>query len=67
MISYCDKVLHTKKTNIALCVLAMLIGAAVMVLLVLSGSIGVMTSLYIAVYQMLWLIPMLLSSKMFIR
>lgn len=67
VISYCDKVLHTKKTNIALCVLAMLIGAAVMVLLVLSGSIGVMTSLYIAVYQMLWLIPMLLSSKMFIR
>lgn len=67
VISYCDKVLHTKKTNIALCVLAMLIGAAVMVLLVLSDSIGVMTSLYIAVYQMLWLIPMLLSSKMFIR
>ena len=48
-------------------VLAMLIGAAVMVLLVLSDSIGVMTSLYIAVYQLLWLIPMLLSSKMFIR
>ena len=45
----------------------MLIGAAVMVLLVLSDSIGVMTSLYIAVYQLLWLIPMLLSSKMFIR
>lgn len=67
VISYCDKVLHTKKTNIALCVLAMLIGAAVMVLLVLSSSIGVMTSLYIAVYQLLWLIPMLLSSKMFIR
>lgn len=67
VISYCDKVLHTKKTNIALCVLAMLIGAAVMVLLVLSDSIGVMTSLYIAVYQLLWLIPMLLSSKMFIR
>ena len=67
MISYCDKVLHTKKTNIALYVLAMLIGAAVMVLLTLSGSIGVMTSLYIALYQLLWLIPMMLSSKMFIR
>ena len=67
VISYCDKVLHTKKTNIALYVLAMLIGAAVMVLLTLSGSIGVMTSLYIALYQLLWLIPMMLSSKMFIR
>lgn len=67
VISYCDKVLHTKKTNIALYVLAMLIGAAVMVLLTLSGSIGVMTSLYIALYQLLWLVPMLVSSKMFIR
>lgn len=67
VISYCDKVLHTKKTNIALYVLAMLIGAAIMTLLVLSGSVSVMTSLYIAVYQLLWLIPMLLASKMFIR
>ena len=67
VISYCDKVLHTKKTNIALYILAMLIGAAVMVLLTLSGSIGIMTSLYIALYQLLWLVPMLVSSKMFIR
>jgi len=67
IISYCDKVLHTKKTNIALAILAILVGAAVMLLLVLSGSIGIMNSLYIILYQLLWLVPMLLSTKMFIR
>ncbi len=67
IISYCDKVLHTKKTNIALAILAILVGAAIMLLLVLSGSIGVMNSLFIIIYQLLWLVPMLLSSRMFIR
>lgn len=67
IISYCDKVLHTKKTNIALAILAILVGAAIMMLLVLSGSIGIMNSLFVIIYQLLWLVPMLLSSKMFIR
>ncbi len=67
IISYCDKVLHTKKTNIALAILAILIGAAIMLLLVLSGSIGIINSLYIILYQLLWLVPMLVSSRMFIR
>ena len=67
IISYCDKVLHTKKTNIALAILAIIIGAAIMLLLVLSGSIGIVNSLYIILYQLLWLIPMLLSTRMFIR
>lgn len=67
IISYCDKVLHTRKTNMALAILAILVGAVIMLLLVLSGSIGIMNSLYVMLYQLLWLIPMLFSSKMFIR
>ncbi len=67
IISYCDKVLHTRKTNIALAILAILIGAAIMLLLVLSGSIGIANSLFIMIYQLLWLIPMMISSKVFIR
>lgn len=67
IISYCDKVLHTRKTNMALAILAILVGAAIMLLLVLSGSIGIMNSLYVMLYQLLWLIPMLFSSGMFIR
>ena len=67
VISYCDKVLHTRKTNIALNVLAIIIGAAVMTLLILADSIGLMSSVFIILYQLLWLVPMLLSSKIFVR
>jgi len=67
VISYCGKVLHTKKTNIALSVLSVMIGTAILVLLLLSQSMGSLNSLFIAVYQLIWLIPMTISSRMFIR
>ncbi len=67
VISYCEKVLRTKKTNIALSVLSVMIGAAILVLLLLSGSMAVVNSLYIAIYQIIWMIPLAISSRMFIR
>lgn len=67
VISYCGKVLHTKKTNIALSVLSVMIGTAILVLLLLSDSLETLNSLFIALYQLIWLIPMMLSSKMFIK
>ena len=67
VISYCEKVLRTRKTNIALSVLSVLIGAAILALLLLSDSMGLLNSLYIAVYQLIWMIPLAISSKMFIR
>lgn len=67
VISYCEKVLRTRKTNIALGVLSVMIGAAILVLLLLSDSMGLLNSLYIAIYQLIWMIPLAISSKMFIR
>ncbi|MBQ4354279.1 MAG: hypothetical protein IJC71_05235 [Clostridia bacterium] len=67
VISYCGKVLHTKKTNIALSVLSVMIGVAILILLLLADSLATLSSLFIAVYQLIWLIPMMISSKMFIR
>lgn len=67
VISYCGKVLHTKKTNIALSVLSVFIGVAILALLILSDSVDSISSLFIAIYQLIWLIPMIISSKMFIR
>jgi len=67
VISYCEKVLRTKKTNIALSVLSVMIGAAILVLLLLSNSMGLLNSLYIAIYQLIWMIPLAISSRMFIR
>lgn len=67
VISYCEKVLRTRKTNIALSVLSVMIGAAILVLLLLSNSMGLLNSLYIAIYQLIWMIPLAISSRMFIR
>ncbi len=67
IVSYCGKVLHTKKTNIALSVLSVMIGVAILLLLTLANSLDSMNSLFIAVYQLIWLIPMYISSKVFIR
>jgi hypothetical protein len=67
VISYCGKVIHTKKTNIALSVLSVMISVVLLALLVLAGYADRLNSLVIAVYQLIWLIPMVISSKMFIR
>lgn len=67
IISYCGKVLHTKKTNIALSTLSIMIGIAILALLLFSGSISVVSSLFVALYQLVWIIPMMISSRMFIR
>ena len=67
IISYCGKVLHTKKTDIALGVLSVMIGIAILVLLMLADSLTVLTSLLIVIYQLIWLIPITIASKVFIR
>ncbi len=67
VITYCGKVLHTKKTDIALGVLSVMIGAAILVLLLLAESLSVLSSLLIVLYQLVWLIPITIASKVFIR
>ncbi len=67
VISYCDKVLHTRRANIALCILSLIIGVAIIGFMLLSNSVGIINSLFIAIYHLLWIVPMVLSAKVFIR
>jgi cation transport ATPase len=67
VITYCGKVLHTKKTDIALGVLSLMISTALLVLLLLSNSLTILTSLLIVVYQIFWIITIAIASKVFIR
>ena len=67
VITYCGKVLHTKKTDVALGVLSVMIGAAILILLLLAESLSVLSSLLIVLYQLVWLIPITIASKVFIR
>ena len=67
IISYCEKVKRARKTNTALGVLSVIISVALMLLIVLSGSIDSLSSAIIALHQLLWIIPMIIASKVYIR
>ncbi len=67
VIAYCGKVLRTKKTHIALSVLAVLITTAIVVILELADLLGGMNSLLVTLYQLVWLIPTMITSRVFIR
>jgi len=67
VISYCGKVLHTKKTNIAMSTLSIMIGVAILALLLITNATGIVNSLFIALYQLIWIIPMAISARMFVR
>ncbi|MBE6726010.1 MAG: hypothetical protein E7576_12620 [Ruminococcaceae bacterium] len=67
VIAYCGKVLRTKKTHIALTVLSILVGASIVTILELAGLLTGVSSLVVILYQLAWLIPMLITSRVFIR
>ncbi len=67
LIPYCDKTIHTKRTCIALTIMSMIISTMLLVIFGLSSSLGNINSLYIAAYNLVWLIPPFIASKLFIR
>ncbi len=67
VISYCGKVLRTKKTHIALSVLAVIITASIVTILELANLLTGMNSLLITLYQLIWLVPTMITSRVFIR
>ena len=44
-----------------------MVGAAILILLLLAESLSVLSSLLIVLYQLVWLIPITIASKVFIR
>ncbi len=66
-LAYCDKVQHITKTNIVIKLFAILIGILLSAFLLALGlSAGVM-SFYVALYQLFWILPMIIISKLFIN
>lgn len=66
----CDKLMSVSKTNLAMKIVSSIIGAAVIGLLIAAGVISggsVWTVLLPAAYQLFWLIPMFLVSKVYVR
>ena len=62
-----DRLSRKMKSAVNYPMILLILTAAILVLLLLSDSMGSVNSLFIALYQLIWLIPMMISSRMFIR
>lgn len=62
----CEKTRNIGKTNLAIKIISMLVGTALTVLLTVTGNYDKMLSFYPALYQLFWMIPMYLVSKIYI-
>ena len=59
----CDKTKHVTKTNLIICALTVLIGVVITACVSFMGSIGAVGSVYVALFQLFWLIPVYLISR----
>ncbi len=62
----CDKIKHLTRTNLALGIIAMVIGIFITVGVVALSTVSAVSSVYVALYQIFWLIPMYLMAKFMI-
>ena len=67
LIPYCDNTSRTKRDCMALGIVSAVISAIIVLLIFVSGGISKANSLLAAVYQLAWLLPAFLISKIFIR
>lgn len=62
----CNKIEAVKKTNFVLKTIASILGIAVMVLVLFTGNAPMMRSIFPAIYQLFWLLPIYCVSKIYI-
>lgn len=62
----CNKIENVKKTNFVLKTVASILGIAVMVLVLFTGNAPAMRSIFPALYQLFWLLPIYFVSKIYI-
>lgn len=65
-LSLCDRLTHINRTNAVVKLLSVVLGVFSAALIVGSGVVSGVASLYLAAYQVFWIIPMLLLSKFYI-
>lgn len=59
----CEDVIHARRLNTWIKIAATVVGLAIMFIVAFSGTVGVVTSLYLAIYQLVWLIPLAIATK----
>ncbi len=63
----CNKIKRVRRTSRSVCIVSAIIGILVMVFLALFSSTPDILSIYTVIYQLFWLIPMVLFTKLFIK
>jgi cation transport ATPase len=59
----CDKTKHITKTNLLICALTLIIGMVIVAGVSFMGTIAAVGSVYAALFQLFWLIPVYLISR----
>lgn len=66
-ISCCDKIVGAKKTGYVLSIIAAIVSVLIVCAMVVMGKSDGLYSLYAAVNQLIWLIPVVISTKVIVR
>jgi len=59
----CDKVKHVTRTNLVVNIITMVVGLILSLAVALLGSIAGISSVYVALFQLFWLVPVYLMSR----
>lgn len=65
-VTSCDRVLNVKKTNAMLSVITAVMSIALLFIIVLSGRLDSITSVYLLANQIFWMLPMIISAKLIV-
>ncbi|MBQ8746326.1 MAG: hypothetical protein IJZ08_00470 [Clostridia bacterium] len=67
VLSYCDMVLSVKGTNTVISIVSAIVSLLVLVIVMMSQNVGALKSWMVAANQLFWLIPAMLTTKLFIK
>ncbi|MBE6563703.1 MAG: hypothetical protein E7655_00260 [Ruminococcaceae bacterium] len=66
-LAMCGKVLHVEKTSIVIKGISVFLAILIMVFLLVFGQVASVSGLYIALYQLFWIIPTYIMAKLYIK
>ncbi len=67
VVSYCDMVLSVKNTNMIISIVSAIVSLAILLIVTMSKNLGALHSWMIVANQIFWMIPAMLTTKLFIK
>ena len=66
ILTVCEDVLRVRRINTWIKIAASVVGLAIMCIVVASGTVASVSSLFLAIFQLAWLIPLAIATKMYL-